>query len=110
MSKSKDAHAGTRTNMASMYLPGSYVPISTGQMRNEWFPKRVAEYVTDTHLKELKTKQVTTDRDFQFGLSDPSDAAHASSAAALGTSSLAAPVRPKPASKTVEVELLTVRT
>jgi FAD synthase len=52
-------------------LLGSYVPISMGQMRNVWFPMKTAAYVTDVQLKDLKAKNISAVRDFQFGVSDP---------------------------------------
>ena len=50
---------------------GTYVPISIGRMRNEFFPTRTAEYVTPAQLKEMKAKNITAERDFQFGVPDP---------------------------------------
>ncbi|KAI5202895.1 hypothetical protein E4T39_04497 [Aureobasidium subglaciale] len=50
---------------------GSYVPISIGRMRNEFFPTRSAEYVTSVQLKEMKAKNISAERDFQFGVPDP---------------------------------------
>ncbi|KAK4570382.1 hypothetical protein LTR86_002462 [Recurvomyces mirabilis] len=47
---------------------GSIVPISPGQMRNEWLPRRVAEYVTVTEQKSLRLRNVAFERDFDFGL------------------------------------------
>ncbi|KAK4997015.1 hypothetical protein LTR66_003505 [Elasticomyces elasticus] len=39
-------------------------------MRNDWFPRRVAEYVTIPQLRDLRVKNVATERDFQFGLTE----------------------------------------
>jgi hypothetical protein len=50
---------------------GSYIPISIGRMRNEFFPTRAAEYVTSVQLKDMKAKNITAERDFQFGVPDP---------------------------------------
>ncbi len=49
---------------------GTYIPISIGRMRNEFFPTRTAEYVTLT-VKEMKAKNITAERDFQFSVPDP---------------------------------------
>jgi len=35
-------------------------------MRNQWFPQRVADYVVPAELKQLKAKDVSLERDFQF--------------------------------------------
>ncbi|GAB7356437.1 hypothetical protein MBLNU459_g7208t1 [Dothideomycetes sp. NU459] len=78
---------------------GSYVPISIGQMRNDWFPRRVAEYVTVSQEKELRSKKVATERDFQFGLEDLT-----APAAAPNTT---APQSRKPAAKSVDMDRLT---
>lgn len=75
---------------------GSYVPISIGQMRNSWFPRRTAEYVTDSQLKELKAKNISAERDFQFGVPDPAMA------------KAATPQSQRLPTRTVEVEKLTV--
>ena len=37
-------------------------------MRNQWFPKRVADYVTVPEMKILRLKNVPTLRDFQYGV------------------------------------------
>jgi hypothetical protein len=50
---------------------GSYIPISIGRMRNNFFPTRAAEYVTSAQLKDMKAKNITAERDFQFGVPDP---------------------------------------
>lgn len=72
------------------------MPITIGQMRNSWFPQRTAEYVTDTQMKELKTKNISAERDFQFGVPDPDEVkAREAQAQSLPT-------------RTVEVEKLTV--
>ena len=49
---------------------GTIVPISTGQMRNDWFPRRVAEYVTVPELKTLRLKNIAVHRDFDYGVED----------------------------------------
>jgi len=37
-------------------------------MRNDWFPRRIAEYVTQPELKTLRLKSVSMERDFDFAL------------------------------------------
>ncbi|EOD46283.1 Ribosomal protein l9 RNAse h1 [Neofusicoccum parvum] len=49
---------------------GSLVPVSAGQMRNNWFPARTAEYVTATELKELRQKDASIERDHAFVLEE----------------------------------------
>ncbi|KAK5107104.1 hypothetical protein LTR62_001852 [Meristemomyces frigidus] len=50
---------------------GSIVPISPGQMRNEWFPRHMAAYVTLAEQKSLRLRNVAFERDFDFGLNTP---------------------------------------
>ncbi|KAI9803003.1 MAG: hypothetical protein M1825_002236 [Sarcosagium campestre] len=45
---------------------GALVSVTLGQMRNDWFPARRAEYLTDTQLKSLGPGQATIERDFGF--------------------------------------------
>lgn len=66
-------------------------------MRNVWFPQRVAEYVPTLTLKELSTKNITIERDVEFGAPKPDTAtktttpdASAQMAAQLRASSRAA--------------------
>lgn len=49
---------------------GSIVPISMGRMRNEWFPRGVAEYVTQPELRTLKLSNTTVERDVEYGVTD----------------------------------------
>ena len=39
-------------------------------MRNAWYPRGVAEYVTSPELKTLRTNRVPIERDYGFGLSE----------------------------------------
>ncbi|KAK4542210.1 hypothetical protein LTR36_007058 [Oleoguttula mirabilis] len=55
-------------NVKTFGRKGAIVPISMGQMRNDWFPRRVAEYVTMPELKTLHVKNVAMERDFDFGI------------------------------------------
>ncbi|KAF2473323.1 uncharacterized protein BDR25DRAFT_257691 [Lindgomyces ingoldianus] len=47
---------------------GSYIPIAPAMMRNQWFPFRIADYVTPPQLKQLKAEGVTMARDVEFGV------------------------------------------
>ena len=45
---------------------GAIVPVAPGQMRNKWYPRRIADYVTATELKPLERSNVLVERDFGF--------------------------------------------
>ncbi|KAI9776770.1 MAG: hypothetical protein M1835_005432 [Candelina submexicana] len=45
---------------------GAIVPVAAGRMRNKWYPERLAEYMTDTHLKSLNLQGVSVERDSTF--------------------------------------------
>ena len=60
---------GNPTIFANSFI-GAIVPIPRGQMRNEWFPQHIAEYVTLPELKTLRLKNVAMERDFEFGLTN----------------------------------------
>ncbi|KAF2236883.1 hypothetical protein EV356DRAFT_54580 [Viridothelium virens] len=45
---------------------GSIVPISGGRMRNDWFPRGIAEYLTQVEIKDLRLKSVPIERDYAF--------------------------------------------
>ena len=47
---------------------GAIVPIPRGQMRNDWFPRGIAAYVTLPELKTLRLKNTAMERDFEFGI------------------------------------------
>lgn len=49
---------------------GSIVPISMGRMRNEWFPRKVAEYITQPELRTLRLNNTSVERDVEFGNTD----------------------------------------
>ena len=57
-----------RRNVTSFGRKGALVPVPRGQMRNEWFPRGIAEYVTQPELKTLRINKVTMERDYGFGL------------------------------------------
>lgn len=46
---------------------GSYVPVSAGQMRNFWFPRRTAAYIVDpTTKKGISSGSIAVLRDYDF--------------------------------------------
>ena len=49
---------------------GAIVPISVGMMRNTWFPRHIAEYVTLPERRTLRLKNVAIERDFEFGITE----------------------------------------
>jgi hypothetical protein len=54
------------TSLLTIHSPGSYVPISVGQMRNRWFPAGTARYVVGDDLKAVKTGKIQVERDPEF--------------------------------------------
>ncbi|KAK5240257.1 hypothetical protein LTR16_010899, partial [Cryomyces antarcticus] len=68
-------------------------------MRNDWFPRRIAEYVTSAALKDLHARNVPIERDFEAGLT-PLKAKKVAS----DSSAVAAPAAQK--AKAIEVERL----
>ncbi|CZT15945.1 uncharacterized protein RCC_01784 [Ramularia collo-cygni] len=46
---------------------GSLVPIPTGQMRNRFFPLRIADYVTQSERRSIKLNNIPVERDYNFG-------------------------------------------
>ena len=40
-------------------------------MRNCWFPRSTAAYITPAELRELKTQDVTIERDHMFAVENP---------------------------------------
>ncbi|KAK5125800.1 hypothetical protein LTR85_012076 [Meristemomyces frigidus] len=71
-------------NVKTFGRKGAIVPISMGQMRNDWFPRRVAEYVTMPELKTLRVKNVAMERDFDFGITSLAQAAGTTQGGAIG--------------------------
>lgn len=45
---------------------GSYVPISAGQMRNRWFPTRIARYAVGQELRDIKDGKIKVELDTEF--------------------------------------------
>jgi hypothetical protein len=58
-----DYHKETRVNSQL----GAVVPVTAGVMRNIWYPKRMAEYLTAAKLQELGVKRdAVLERDSSF--------------------------------------------
>lgn len=51
--------------------PGSIIPVPRGEMRNKFFPKRIAEYVTLSELRHLRANSVPIERDYVYGKDEP---------------------------------------
>ncbi|MCJ1368711.1 hypothetical protein MMC16_007856 [Acarospora aff. strigata] len=45
---------------------GAIVPVATGRMRNDWYPRRKADYMTDAQLRNSSLRDVPAERDFNF--------------------------------------------
>jgi hypothetical protein len=50
-------------------LVGSIIPISPGRMRNDFYPREKAEYMTTAQLREAGLRDVDMERDSTFGTS-----------------------------------------
>ncbi|KAK3705449.1 hypothetical protein LTR37_013266 [Vermiconidia calcicola] len=59
-----------RKDVKTFGRKGAIVPISRGQMRNIWFPKGIADYVTVPELRILRVKNTAMERDFEFGTNE----------------------------------------
>lgn len=46
---------------------GSICPVEPGRMRNSWYPRQKAEYMTVSTLQGLKPQSIVAERDFTFG-------------------------------------------
>lgn len=49
-------------------IAGSITPVEPGRMRNTWYPRQRAEYVTAATLQGVKPQAVVAERDFTFGV------------------------------------------
>lgn len=54
-------------------IPGSVVPVAPGRMRNIFFPRKRAAYMTQELLRDLKKREVVMERDFTFGMKNLED-------------------------------------
>lgn len=52
----------------TLTIPGSVVPIAPGRMRNIFYPRKTAAYLTQDLLRDLKKREVVMERDFTFGM------------------------------------------
>lgn len=49
-------------------IAGSITPVEPGRMRNTWYPRQRAEYMTAATLQGVKPQAVVAERDFAFGV------------------------------------------
>ena len=78
-------------------------------MRNDWYPRGVAQYVTGPELKTLRTNRVPVERDYSFGVSKQAKAKDTTSDEKDGdiNSMDSAALRSASAFQKVEVDRLT---
>ncbi len=50
---------------------GSVVPVAPGRMRNIYYPRHRAAYVTREQLRDIRKREITIGRDFTFGIEKP---------------------------------------
>ena len=48
---------------------GTIIPVAPGRMRNIWYPRQMAEYMTHSQLQDQPG--VIAERDFTFGMEQP---------------------------------------
>ncbi|KAF2111614.1 hypothetical protein BDV96DRAFT_173293 [Lophiotrema nucula] len=77
---------------------GSYIPLNPATMRNQWFPRRFADYVPFLQLRQLKAQGVDMERDFEFGVVRPLEEVEEDEEEVIR--------RPKHYVRPVEIELL----
>ncbi len=51
-----------------MAVIGSICPVEPGRMRNSWYPRQKAEYMTVPTSQGLKPQSIIAERDFTFGM------------------------------------------
>ncbi|EME41888.1 hypothetical protein DOTSEDRAFT_177289 [Dothistroma septosporum NZE10] len=83
---------------------GAIIPVATGEMRNKFFPRRIAEYVTLPELRTIKANNIPIARDYAFGKEELLQEASSNDAGAAGIS--ITPSEPTRAPKKHEVEKL----
>jgi hypothetical protein len=54
-------------NLNANKLIGRIIPISPGRMRNDFYPKKKAEYMTVAQLRETGIQESAMERDSTFG-------------------------------------------
>lgn len=47
------------------------IPVAPGRMRNIFYPRRVAAYVSEEKLRDLRARDVLIQRDVMFGMEKP---------------------------------------
>ena len=96
---------------------GAVIPVTAGMMRNIWYPKGMAEYLTADKQRQLGVKKETSlERDSTFRtnaerkLEKQREKAEREAAAAAVESAMAA-IEPEPAevATPIELDLLSVR-
>lgn len=86
----------------TLMIPGSVVPIAPGRMRNIFYPRKTAAYVTQELLRDLKKREVVMERDFTFGMKNSEDEGSSDNQDAIDM-----PDRPR--SVNIQINLLSVR-
>lgn len=51
--------------------PGAVIPVAPGRMRNIFYPNRVAAYVSEEQLRDLREREIPIERDLAFGKENP---------------------------------------
>lgn len=82
--------------------PGSVVPVAPGRMRNIFYPRKSAAYVTQENLRDLKKREVVMERDFTFGVKNLEDKGSSDDQDAIEMPS-------QPRSVNIQMDLLSVR-
>ena len=47
------------------------VQVAAGRMRNDWYPRRVADYMTQAQLRTMDLNDASFERDLSFGVAQP---------------------------------------
>ena len=50
---------------------GAVIPVAPGRMRNIFYPRGLAAYVTGKELRDLREREVPIERDLAFGKEEP---------------------------------------
>lgn len=87
---------------AMLMIPGSVVPVAPGRMRNIFYPRKRAAYVTQEVLRDLKKREVVMERDFTFGIKNLEDKGSSDNQDAVEMPS-------RPRSVNIQMDLLSVR-
>lgn len=87
---------------AMLMIQGSVVPVAPGRMRNIFYPRKRAAYVTQEILRDLKKREVVMERDFTFGIKNLEDKGSSDNQDAIEMPS-------RPRSVNIQMDLLSVR-